>query len=155
MMQPRLGPLDESIGYALKQTATVLRSSMDRVLRPLGLTVPQYACLELLGQRPESSNADLARGMFVSRQSMNGVLQGLEERGLVTRPPEPERGRALPARLTELGSAQLSTASRAVRVVEQQMLAPLDIEQRHHLLSALEACRQALDQPQEPTARAD
>jgi hypothetical protein len=65
---------------------------MDAVLRPLDLTVPQYACLELLGRTPGLSNADLARGAFVTRQSMNGVLRGLQDRGLVTRPRSPPAG---------------------------------------------------------------
>ena len=67
--------LDASLGYLLKQAASTLRSSMDAALRPLGLTVPQYACLELLAQRPGLSNSELARGAFVTRQSMNVLLR--------------------------------------------------------------------------------
>jgi len=63
--------------------------------------VPQYSCLELLGQRSGLSNAELARGTFVTRQSMNQVLRGLQDRGLVTRPatdaPGPGPGPAHPA----------------------------------------------------------
>ena len=90
MGQVRTGvDLDASLGYLLKQAASTLRSSMDAALRPLGLTVPQYACLELLAQRPGLSNSELARGAFVTRQSMNVLLQGLERDGFVSRPAEP------------------------------------------------------------------
>ena len=76
MSEVRTGvDLDASLGYLLKQAASTLRSSMDAALRPLGLTVPQYACLELLAQRPGLSNSELARGAFVTRQSMNVLLQ--------------------------------------------------------------------------------
>ena len=44
--------LDQAVGYVLKQAAAALRAAMDAVLRPLAQTVPQYACLELLGRRP-------------------------------------------------------------------------------------------------------
>jgi hypothetical protein len=54
--------LDTSIGYALKRTATALRVAMEASLRSLGLSVPQYSCLEILNARPGISNADLARG---------------------------------------------------------------------------------------------
>jgi len=91
-----VGPVEESVGYVLKQAAAALRAAMDAALRPLELTVPQYACLELLGQRPGLSNAELARGAFVTRQSMNGVLRGLQDRGLLTRPPHPEAARCRP-----------------------------------------------------------
>lgn len=139
-----VGPVQDSVGYGLKQAATALRSAMDAVLRPLQLTVPQYACLELLGQRPGLSNADLARGVFVSRQSMNGVLRGLQERGLVTRPSTAPQGRALPTRLTEAGRDALLAASIAVRAVERRMLASLSPEAQRRLSEDLASCVDAL-----------
>lgn len=139
-----IGPLDQAVGYVLKQTATALRSAMDTVLRPLQFTVPQYSCLEVLDQRPGISSADLARATFVTRQSMNLVLQGLEKRGLLTRAAVADHGKALPAELTRAGRARLRVASRAVRAVEQQMLASLTPDDRHQLLRNLIACAAAL-----------
>lgn len=137
--------LDTSLGYLLKQAASVLRSAMDGALRPLGLTVPQYACLELLAQRPGLSNSELARGAFVTRQSMNVLLQGLERDGLVTRPTEPpSAGRALPAQLTALGRERLAAASSAVQAVEERMRAGLDTDQQDSLRMLLTACVVAL-----------
>ena len=101
-------PLSEAIGYQLKRATALLRTRMDKALRPLGLTVPQYACLELLGQQPGLSNADLARGAFVTRQSMNLVLRGLEDRGLVQRPESVDQGRARPSQLTGTGREAVS-----------------------------------------------
>lgn len=136
--------LEARVGYVLKQAAAALRAAMDRALRPLNLTVPQYACLELLGQRPGLSNAELARGAFVSRQSMNLVLRGLQDRGLVTRPTTAPHGRVLPTDLTRAGRAQLKAASGAVRRVEQQMLAPLAAGEKRRLRDNLAACAAAL-----------
>jgi DNA-binding MarR family transcriptional regulator len=121
---------------------------MDAVLRPLELTVPQYACLELLGQRPGLSNAELARGAFVTRQSMNVVLQGLEARGLVTRPATAPRGRELPTALTKAGRDHLHAASTAVRGVEKRMCAGLTPARQRALLDTLVACvRNLADNP--------
>lgn len=143
-----VGPLENSVGYALKQTSTALRAAMDSTLRPLELTVPQYSCLELLGQHPDLSNADLARGAFVTRQSMNGVLRGLQERGLVTRPPTARHGRALPTQLTPGGRERLHAASVAVRAVERRMLASLPAGSQRRLRDDLAACAAALtDRP--------
>ncbi|MBM7505948.1 MarR family winged helix-turn-helix transcriptional regulator [Agromyces aurantiacus] len=140
--------LDTSLGYLLKQAASALRSAMDGALRPLGLTVPQYACLELLAQRPGLSNSDLARGAFVTRQSMNVLLQGLEREGLVARPPVPPgAGRVLPAELTALGRERLASASGVVEAVEDRMRAGLDAEQQQALRTALRACVSALAAP--------
>lgn len=139
-----VGPLDEVVGYVLKQAATALRGAMETALRPLELTVAQYACLELLGQHPGLSNAELARGAFVTRQSMNLVLRGLAGRGLVTRPATAPHGRVRPTELTGAGRRQLDAASRAVRAVEQQMLSPLTDDQQRRLRADLAACTAAL-----------
>jgi DNA-binding MarR family transcriptional regulator len=139
-----VGPLEQAVGYVLKQAAAALRVEMDAVLRPLGLTVPQYACLELLDRRPGSSNADLARGAFVTRQSMNEVLRGLQERGLVTRPATAPRGRARPTALTAAGQELRRSGSQAVAGVERRMVAALPTERRHRLLDDLRRCVDAL-----------
>jgi DNA-binding MarR family transcriptional regulator len=96
---------------------------MEAVLRPLGMTVTHYSCLELLAQRPGLSNSELARGAFVTRQSMSVLLQTLERDGYVTRPAEPPVGKVLPVRLTPSGRRSLAKASAAVRSVEVRMLA--------------------------------
>ncbi|WP_432491005.1 MarR family winged helix-turn-helix transcriptional regulator [Kineococcus auxinigenes] len=139
-----VGPLGDSVGYALKRAAAALRGAMEAALRPLELTVPQYACLELLGQRPGLSNAELARGAFVTRQATNGVLRGLEERGLVTRPGTAPHGRALPAELTAAGRELLRSASTAVRAVERRMLEPLEVGRQERFREDLAACTAAL-----------
>lgn len=139
-----VGNLDEAVGYVLKQAAAALRRAMDAALRPLTLSVPQYACLELLGQRPGLSNAELARGAFVTRQAMNGVLRGLQDRGLVTRPATADRGRARSTELTPAGREHLHAASRAVHGVEQQMLSPLCPARQQRLIEDLAACVSAL-----------
>jgi DNA-binding MarR family transcriptional regulator len=114
--------LQTSLGYLLKEASSALRAAMEAVLRPLGMTVTHYSCLELLAQRPGLSNSDLARGAFVTRQSMNVLLQTLERDGYVTRPAEPPVGKVLPTRLTPSGRRNLAKASAAVRSVEVRML---------------------------------
>jgi DNA-binding MarR family transcriptional regulator len=115
--------LETSLGYLLKKASSALRSAMEEVLRPLGMSVTHYSCLELLSQRPGLSNSELARGAFVTRQSMNVLLQALERDGYVTRPAEAPVGKALPTRLTPRGRRSLEKATAAVRSVEVRMLA--------------------------------
>jgi len=117
--------LETSLGYLLKEASSALRAAMDEVLRPLGMSVTRYACLELLAQRPGLSNSELARGAFVTRQSMNVLLQALEREGYVTRPAEAAVGKVLPTRLTPRGRRSLEKATAAVRSVELRMLTGL------------------------------
>ncbi|MET0197001.1 MarR family winged helix-turn-helix transcriptional regulator [Rhodococcoides fascians] len=122
--------LNTSLGYLLKEASSVLRAAMEEVLRPLGMSVTHYSCLELLAQRPGLSNSELARGAFVTRQSMNVLLQALERDGVVVRPTEAPVGKALPARLTEHGRRELEKATAAVRSVEDRMLAGMSGDER-------------------------
>ena len=147
MSQP--GPqveLSASPGYLLKVAASALRSAMEDVLRPLGMTVTHYSCLELLAQRPGLSNSELARGAFVTRQSMNVLLQALQRDGLVTRPEQPVAGRALPTELTDAGRRQVAAASAAVRAVEDRMVGDLGPADRERLVALLRGCVDALHQ---------
>jgi DNA-binding MarR family transcriptional regulator len=132
--------LTTSPGYLLKVASSALRSAMEEVLHPLGMTVTHYSCLELLAQRPGLSNSELARGAFVTRQSMNVLLQALQRDGLVTRPQHPTAGRALPTELTDAGRRQLAEASAAVRAVEDRMTARLDPADRSRFTELLSRC---------------
>ncbi|MFJ6651988.1 MarR family winged helix-turn-helix transcriptional regulator [Microbacterium sp. NPDC091313] len=136
--------LETSIGYALKEASSALRGAMEAVLKPLGMTMTHYSCLELLAQRPGMSNSDLARGAFVTRQSMNVLLQTLERDGYVTRPESAPSGKALPTRLTERGRESLVRATAAVRDVETRMLNGLDDTDQARLLRMLRGMAEAL-----------
>ena len=130
MTRPRLispaemseNPLSEAISYQLKRVDALLRARMDETLHPMGLmTIPQYVCLELLRQQPGLSNAESARAAFVTRQSMNLILRGLQERGLVERPDAVNQGRSSPSRLSAAGSTLLTEASASIAAIERQM----------------------------------
>jgi DNA-binding MarR family transcriptional regulator len=139
--------LQTSLGYLLKEASSVLRSAMEEVLRPLGMTVTHYSCLELLAQRPGLSNSELARGAFVTRQSMNVLLQNLERDGFVTRPIEPPVGKILPTELTPSGRASLKKATAAVRSVELRMLSGMTDDEQAAALRILRSMIHALRGP--------
>ena len=129
----------EKLGYRLKRAASALRTAMDEALRAHDLTVPQYSTLELLDQQPGLSNAELARGTFVTRQSMNVVLRGLQEHGLVHRPAVSDHGRALPTHLTDEGQRRLAGARDAVYAIDDRIAASVPEERRATLLADLDA----------------
>ncbi|MFA1702716.1 MarR family winged helix-turn-helix transcriptional regulator [Mycobacterium intracellulare] len=145
MSQEAVGvDLDTSLGYALKEASSALRAAMEEVLRPLGMSVTHYSCLELLAQRPGLSNSELARGAFVTRQSMNVLLQALERDGYVARPAEAPVGKILPTRLTARGRQSLEKASKAVRSVEVRMLAGLTEAERSDAFRILHSMTRSL-----------
>jgi DNA-binding MarR family transcriptional regulator len=142
--------VETSLGYLLKETSSALRAAMEEVLRPLGMNVTRYACLELLAQRPGLSSSELARGAFVTRQSMNALLQVLERDGYVSRPDQPPVGKVLPTTLTALGRRSLREATAAVRSVEVTMLAGLTPTEQRDTFRALQTMVRSLRGGPEP-----
>lgn len=145
-MEDAVPDVTERVGYRLKRAAAALRSAMDKALREHGLTVPQYATLELLDQQPGLSNAQLARGAFVTRQSMNVVLRGLVDAGLVSRPDTAEHGRALPAVLTPEGRRRLAGARGAVYAIDQRITDVVPGHRLDDLLTDLDNMANAADE---------
>jgi len=133
------------VGYALKHAQSLLHLRMEDALRPLHLTVSQYSCLFHLRREPGISAAALARATFVTRQSMNSMLQQLIDRDLVARPSQAENGRALPAMLTASGADALDAAQNLVDAVEQRMLAGLSAIESAALARGLAACVNSLE----------
>ncbi len=133
------------LGYQLKHVQAALRARMDEALRPLGLSAPQYLCLELLSRAPGASTSDLAREAFVTRQTMSTLLRTLVDRGLAQRAAQASSGRALPVQLTPEGRDLLGEASRVTVEVERVMVAPLSETQLRTVREAMSACIAALE----------
>jgi DNA-binding MarR family transcriptional regulator len=114
-----------------------LRREIGALVAPHGLTVPKYTALSVLRDRPGLSNAQLARRAYVSPQSMNEVLGGLEADGLIVRSPAANHGRVVEVQLSERGNEVLAACDRTVGHMERAMLADLDLGEHAFLYEAL------------------
>ena len=120
---------DRMLGLAIKTAQHAFRGRMDADLRGIGLTTPQYAALNHLEREAGASNAVLARRAFVTPQTMQAILTGLERSGHVRRTPHPRHGRIRTTDLTERGRATLAAAHAIVAGIEtvtRDAVGPLD-----------------------------
>ena len=129
--------LTDRVGYQLKRAQQALRTAMDEGLRAQGMTTPQYAALTALDGDEPLSGAELARRCFVTAQTMNGILVGLERARLVERAAHAEHGRVIEARLTKRGRAKLQDAHRTVFEIEERMLSEITPAGRRRLNETL------------------
>lgn len=136
---------DAFVGYVLKRAQAALRNGLDDALRPLGLTAPQYTCLRLLRHDPGLTTSELARGAFVTRQSMNTVVQGLQQRGLIERPAKALSGRKLPTTLTPLGVQAVERGDEAAQALEDRMTEGLSKADVGRLEALLRGCAERLE----------
>jgi DNA-binding MarR family transcriptional regulator len=129
--------LPDRVGYQLKRAQQALRTAMDEGLRAHGITTPQYAVLTALEVDEPLSGAELARRCFVTAQTMNAILVGLERARLVERTPHAAHGRVIDARLTKRGRAKLDDAHQTVFVIEERMLSKMTARGRRRLNETL------------------
>src|SRR5882757_752267 len=125
------------VGYQLKRAQQALRTAMDEGLRAQELTTPQYAALTHLEADEPLSGAELARRCFVTAQTMNGILVGLERARLVERAAHAEHGRVIEARLTKRGRAKVQDAHATVFGIEERMLSEVTVAGRRRLNKTL------------------
>ncbi|WP_063733732.1 MarR family winged helix-turn-helix transcriptional regulator [Streptomyces sp. RTd22] len=138
------GPAGPTMLYLVKQLELAVRARLDEVLRPVSITPPQYAALTVLERRSDLSTAELARNSFVTDQSAADMVAVIEERGLVSRVPDPRDRRRRVLRLTDAGQGLLDRVREQVEAVEAAMLSPLTTDQHTALRRYVTLCRSAL-----------
>ena len=135
--------VESGAGYLVKRVQQSLRRRCDAALRPIGLSMAQYAALRALADHPDASASELARLCFVTRQSLQDLLGGLSAEGLVK--VSPTAGRANALTLTASGRKRLRASHDAVIGVEEAMLAGVTAGERRTLEVLLTRCAENLD----------
>ncbi|MFI6273867.1 MarR family winged helix-turn-helix transcriptional regulator [Streptomyces sp. NPDC050988] len=133
-----------SLLYMVKQVELVVRSRLDELLKPTGITALQYTSLTVLERHDGLSAAQLARDSFVTAQSVADVIRSLETRGLVRRERNPRNRRELLILLTESGRDVLARHAEPVRELEERMVRDLTAHQTDQLRQALSKAWQSL-----------
>ena len=110
---------------------------MDQELRKIELTTPQYATISELDEYPGLTNADLARKCFVTPQTMNLIVRGLEKRGIIVRAPSKNHGRKQDTNLSEKGIRTLKRAHLLVSTVESDLFSVLSDAEKKALEALL------------------
>lgn len=134
-----------AVGYLVKRVQQALRRRCDSALRPSDVSMSQYAAMRALADHPEASAAELARLCFVTRQSFQDLLAGLQAAGFVRAADVPLRGRARSLELTPLGARRLKSAHAAVMGVDSAMLQGVSDTAQRQLAAALIRCAENLE----------
>ncbi|MFE9450933.1 MarR family winged helix-turn-helix transcriptional regulator [Streptomyces sp. NPDC006739] len=133
-----------SLLYMVKQVELVVRSHLDELVRPAGITALQYTALTVLERHDGLSAAQLARDSFVTAQSMADLVRSLETRGLVRRERNPRNRRVLLILLTDTGRELLARFAGPVRELEERMVSGLTGPQEEQFRQALAKAWHAL-----------
>lgn len=121
---------EESPGYRLWRVSTLWRRAIEAVLKPLGLTHPQFVVLAStawLTQAGEKvSQVEIGKQAALDPNTTSQILRGLQAKGLIERSKDSDERRKYPL-LTALGAEKLAKAMPAVEGADAAFFASADL----------------------------
>lgn len=138
--------MDRSFHYLLMATQGLFQRQIMAELAGSGLTAGQPKVLDYLGLHDGSVQKDIALGCQIDPATLTGLLNRMEEKGLIHRRTEDGNRRCLHVYLTQLGWEKQREVRRTLEQLEQRVLFGLDEKQRAYLLEGLlRVCRELID----------
>jgi DNA-binding MarR family transcriptional regulator len=148
--------LDESLVHlldaVLPRYQRVLRHALDRAEGDDRLTMPQLRCLQAMAEAPELAlTSRLARQLRVTAPTMTRTIDGLAERGLVERRPDPTSRRQIALVLTPAGHDLLRRYQTVMDHRLRLLLIHLSPSQKERLRAAVADIAAMLDADERST----
>jgi MarR family transcriptional regulator, organic hydroperoxide resistance regulator len=130
---------DAPLGLLIAQLYRLQMIRSTEGLQPLGVTVSQAQCMNILNERPAISNMEMAAELFVTPQAVSIVQRSLEDAGLVQRSRDTADGRVCMTSLTNKGRKLFKRCDAAMRVSDDKLLDVLPAADRKRIKKLLVA----------------
>ena len=129
--------MDYSFHYLLMAAQALFQRSVMAELNGSGLTAGQPKVLDYLGLHDGSVQKSIAAGCKIDPATLTGLLNRMEEKGLIRRCNEQGDRRSLHVYLTDQGREKQREVRQTLERQTQTVLAKLDETQRAQLLDSL------------------
>ncbi len=130
-------PLEQLPGYVLRRASAAALARLNERLAPLGLRHIDVALMMLIDAAPGLTPSRAGRVLDIQRANMVPFVARLEKQGLMARRRVDGRSHAL--RLTAEGRSQLARARAIVSRCEEELMRPVPVKLRPHVLPILMA----------------
>jgi long-chain acyl-CoA synthetase len=139
----------EAISREAAHGAALLAKTLELALGEIDLSPSQYRLLVFLMESPAAATV-LAQRLDVTRPSLTALVDGLVQRGFVTRTTDPDDRRRVTHEISGSGRDIVAAADEAIRSRLEQLATHLTPKQRsvandglEHWLTAMRASRAA------------
>lgn len=139
--------VDEQIVVVLRRITQAIDLWSRELQRNFGLTSPQLAVLREVAAGQHVTPTSLGEALHLSQPTVTGILQRLNEAGLVDRCRSESDRRSIVARVTEQGNAVLAKAPPLLRDQFRERLAEFPEYRQTELLSSLQLVADMLQAP--------
>jgi DNA-binding MarR family transcriptional regulator len=136
---------DEDLGALFARVTRRLIDAERPLLEVHGLSMWAYVALSHLARNPAGTQLVLAQAMRYDKTRLIGLLDALEDGGLITRTVDPTDRRARIVALTEAGEARYAAVRADIRAMEDELLEDLSPVEQTRLRDTLAGLGSAAD----------
>lgn len=149
-----MGSMDERpLGFLLAAVGQQAMSAFRSRLEPLGIHPRAYAVLTAVRAGSGSSQRDLSGALGLPASRMVGLLDGLQDDGLIERVPDPGDRRTHRVRLTDHGRRTVDRLQTEATALDESIIADLTEDEQDRLRGLLARVSARLDQEGSAPAR--
>lgn len=130
--------LEQCVNFVLTKAQNAIQQLFKAELAPYGVTPGQYAVLKCLWDDNGQTAKQLSERLYLDGSTVTGILDRMENKGLIARQPDPKDRRALRVMLTEKGQALEEPVNNAIELANRKALDKLDPQQSAVLKKLLE-----------------
>ncbi|MFE3687264.1 MarR family winged helix-turn-helix transcriptional regulator [Streptomyces sp. NPDC059095] len=140
--------------WLIGRVASRGRSLVGDAIAAEGLKLMHHAVLAATAEYGPVTQADLGRRLAIDPKDMVGMLNHLQQAGLVLRTPDPADRRKNAVTVTPKGTAVLARCGRLAASANAELLAPLTPDEQRQLMALLTRVHEAPSHPRS-SARAE
>jgi DNA-binding MarR family transcriptional regulator len=133
--------LDDLVGYHLRRAQLAVFQNFASEMRDLAISPGQFGVLQIVSANPGTSQTALGNMVGIERSTVVGVIDKLEDRGLIRRQLSPRDRRTNALSLTDEGTAMLAELNQRVAVHEGHIAEDLSRSERTTLIDLLRRLR--------------
>ena len=139
--------LGHQLAMHLRAASAHLRRRSNMAFLPFGMTTDQYVLLTVLSEESKATQQELVRRCYSDTATIGTMLSLLEGKGLVTRTPHPQDGRALRVGLTRSGRRLAEAMRRSSSRLRADLAALFSEQELLALIKALDRLAGAMRPP--------